>query len=342
MEKDQVAPQELSTKSPEDQSTKSLVSNHRGYIPIILGVIVLMLIIGGAGAFFMGTKNKSTFVQPTISPKQSVVEKPTPTPIWKLHDNGTISFEYPSNLIVMDGDFTAVRASQTGGNIVLISAANLLPSSTIPTIKITQQNVIVAGISAKQYTITQPGNGDTHMITVVPHNSDNISIESAPSTPVEVYQHLLSTLKFTDQNQTIDTSNWKTYKDSQYNFSIQYPSTWYADKHGDVIYIDANPIPSMALTHGIPTSLSIFIQPASKAEEIKSNENIQVYDTTVAGNKGLKIVSIQPSNVDGSFGTTYNVTNQAFNYMLSFQNKDVQGKHNATFDQIVSTFKFTQ
>ena len=138
-----------------------------------------------------------------------------------------------------------------------------------------------------------------------------------------------------------ETASWKTYTDDQYKFSIQYPDVWYADKHGDMVYIDSKPIPSMGLTHGIATSLSIFIKSASKAEILRSNENIEVFDTSIAGIKGQKIVSIKPSNIDGTFETTYNLITKQFNYMLSFRNNDAQGTHNIVFDQILSTFKFT-
>jgi hypothetical protein len=41
----------------------------------------------------------------------------------------------------------------------------------------------------------------------------------------EYFDQILSTFKFLDENETIDTSNWKTYTNTQLNFSFKYPPT---------------------------------------------------------------------------------------------------------------------
>ncbi len=47
------------------------------------------------------------------------------------------------------------------------------------------------------------------------------------------YNQILSTFKFTDQNQTSDTSNWKTYTNATYKFSLDYPQTLKVSSNGD-------------------------------------------------------------------------------------------------------------
>ncbi|PIR78902.1 MAG: hypothetical protein COU26_04065 [Candidatus Levybacteria bacterium CG10_big_fil_rev_8_21_14_0_10_36_30] len=42
-------------------------------------------------------------------------------------------------------------------------------------------------------------------------------------------EQILSTFKFTDQNQTVDTSNWKTYTNSKYGYSLKYPTDKFTD-----------------------------------------------------------------------------------------------------------------
>lgn len=52
------------------QPVSNLIKNKKGFFPIILGVLVLLVIVGG-GAYYLGTQNKST--------KQSTINTPSPT-----------------------------------------------------------------------------------------------------------------------------------------------------------------------------------------------------------------------------------------------------------------------
>lgn len=40
------------------------------------------------------------------------------------------------------------------------------------------------------------------------------------------FDQIVSTFKFTDQNQTANTSNWKTYTNTKHNFSLKHPENW--------------------------------------------------------------------------------------------------------------------
>lgn len=46
----------------------------------------------------------------------------------------------------------------------------------------------------------------------------------------KITNQILSTFKFTDQTQTTDTSNWKTYINKKSNFEIKYPPNWYLNQ----------------------------------------------------------------------------------------------------------------
>lgn len=61
------------------------VNKHGGFFPIILGVLILLVLVGGA-AYYLGTKNSRTNqasninTQPTISPQNNIEANLTATP----------------------------------------------------------------------------------------------------------------------------------------------------------------------------------------------------------------------------------------------------------------------
>lgn len=88
----------------QTQPVSNSVNNQKGFFPIILGVLVLLLVIGG-GAYYLGTQknanilpndnttqNSSINLSPTILP----TEEPTNASL-KSHDSKYFSVSYPSN-----------------------------------------------------------------------------------------------------------------------------------------------------------------------------------------------------------------------------------------------------
>lgn len=69
------------------QSIQDPVNNQRGNFPIILGVLVLLIVVGG-GAYYLGTQHstiapqtQNTNAQPTTSPQNNTVSNPTDVPM---------------------------------------------------------------------------------------------------------------------------------------------------------------------------------------------------------------------------------------------------------------------
>ncbi|HEY4512063.1 MAG TPA: hypothetical protein VJH63_00160 [Candidatus Paceibacterota bacterium] len=98
--------------------------------------------------------------------------------------------------------------------------------------------------------------------------------------PNESASKILSTFKFTDPS-LADTSNWKTYKNEKYGYSISYPSDWTADPETSSMYPpEVNNIPSIVsmvdkdkkhkigiLVYGNGKEGPLFIYDAPKKQE---------------------------------------------------------------------------
>lgn len=81
----------------QDQSVSSPVNNQRGFFPIILGVLVLLIVVGG-GAYYLGTQNKTPeqllpikISSSTATTRQTVTPQSSVTPI---NSNFNLIFKY--------------------------------------------------------------------------------------------------------------------------------------------------------------------------------------------------------------------------------------------------------
>lgn len=124
----------------------------------------------------------------------------------------------------------------------------------------------------------------------------------------ETYDQILSTFKFVDENQT-DTTNWKTYLNTQYNYSLKHPMEWQE-----------------------------IIDPKSEGKEftLKSPDGELIHGTVFAGTRD--------SSNDNNYRKTFDLAKNEYiliTYVECDGSKCGFGKLDlATFDQILSTFKF--
>jgi len=63
---------------------------------------------------------------------------------------------------------------------------------------------------------------------------------SSSDTHDDLIIQILSTFKFTDSSSTVDTSTWKTYTNSKYEFAIKYPADWKVVRENEPV-CDAEP-----------------------------------------------------------------------------------------------------
>ena len=70
---------------PQDSETNPPVSNRKGFMPLILGVAILLIIVAG-GAYYLGSKNTNLTSKPQIQQPATSVTTPTSNPITSTED----------------------------------------------------------------------------------------------------------------------------------------------------------------------------------------------------------------------------------------------------------------
>ena len=92
--------------------------------------------------------------------------------------------------------------------------------------KISQEIVTINGRNAVRV-VSELKTGEGKNISYYIENNDFVYFISAGgdfnSQNQNIFDQILSTFKFIDQNSTTDTTNWKTYISSKFSFSVKYP-----------------------------------------------------------------------------------------------------------------------
>ncbi|MCL5783925.1 MAG: hypothetical protein M1142_01020 [Patescibacteria group bacterium] len=186
--------------------------------------------------------------------------------------------------------------------------------------------------------------------------SDNGNIYSIswPSSYEGIYKNylnqILSTLKFLDQGQTIDTSNWKTYLSNKYKYSFKYPDNWFlVFSETDQKLYDKSP-----QTLGPAYTISFFVANSQggvkRSDPIGSRQEVadkvfeeKIGDIEIDGTKGIKIKTevLNGSQTDTPPSIGIKIPLQEGNLyvnLMCFESKCESYKN--LFDQIISTLKF--
>lgn len=196
---------------------------------------------------------------------------------------------------------------------------------------------------------------DTSLISgfALENGSDVISFNMThfPEDKREVkslFDQILSTFRFVEQT-SINTSNWKTYTNSQYNLEFKYPAAWQISSNtsafqgGDIVSIGTQNCCGITISKPIKTSSSIeeyinlYIISASQ-----QSGGIQ-YKNSVKNINNEDAIESKPVNCAGRcFVYTYLKHNGLLYGILSGTSDQTQYSDYAdVFDQILSTFKFT-
>src|SRR5260221_1405311 len=179
----------------------------------------------------------------------------------------------------------------------------------------------------------------TYFDTKLP-TGETVQINLGDKNDEQIYNKILSTFKFTDQSQT-DTSNWKTYTNQNYKFSFNYPALWteqgpITSSDTALVYLHSNE----TFGNG-PEPLRYFVWVAKE----NSLPNVTFSQGVIGSYKVYKTDKL-PSRV-GELSAF--ITDDGKTYVrLSLDPYDAnqpftsQDKYLSIFNQILSTFKFTQ
>lgn len=264
------------------------MTNQKGFAPILIVFVVAVLAFGGYYYFGVQKAKKSEPVQQAktiqVAPE---VDETTSWKTYTNTKFG-FSFKYPPNLKEENGckdptncsinSFVGPGKGPNNFIYVSISKGNnfSLPYNadgvdTLLSMKIGESksinnfkpeyftfkrlpDLIISDLSAKTFLSEKswefPENTKQKRV-YINRNNDLILIGAytdSDDIPLKVFDQILSTFKFTDQNQTADTSNWKTYTNSLWKVSIEYPGNWTPKTYGP----DPNASTYLELSLGAP------------------------------------------------------------------------------------------
>lgn len=245
--------------SPTETHTPPKPKNHH-FALIGIAIIAIVAVIG----IFIGVKkteppsSKLVYLGPTPTPTSESWK-------YYTNDQTHVSFRYPAELIMTNlsfnqtirVDFSAPRQIAEYGNApvfefaaVPIIASRIDTTNGFETPKVLEtilnsnkgdklftdiQHMKATVINVdmiddhKAVTVdVQPFEGNNDHVVVIKKNNMYYILSGYYKTNqgLDILAKILSSFKFTDQNQTVDTSNWKTYTDKDNIFSVEYPPTW--------------------------------------------------------------------------------------------------------------------
>lgn len=230
-------------QNPTPQTTQPVVPPSNPTLPVasgsrkklmIFGLVGILLLLGiGAGIYVFTMNNK----QPTTDNQQQVRVVPTthPTPVdstaeWETYTNTQykFSFKHPS-------DWRIVSPSQEPkAQDIFIAYDSSSKDSYLKQnpggIDMSQQTIeVVNGIEVTRIKNNKDVYQREYAIISLPNGTLKIegTLDFETNTDqISTFDQIISTFKFTDSDQAMDTSTWRTYTDLENKFSIKYPSTW--------------------------------------------------------------------------------------------------------------------
>jgi len=156
------------------------------------------------------------------------------------------------------------------------------------------------------------------------------------------------------------SSNFLTYKNSIYGYSIQYPSDWLTAEYTEPIFQSYFESPEQSIYGDASASISVGIvemEPNSTFEEYLNSldlyvtefyENVKISETTLAGQPAYKIVYDDPfaGGMYGDTGTdfkvsfiTTNLDQRAYGITFTFQPEKLT-KYESTAQKMIDSFEF--
>lgn len=198
----------------------------KGISPIIAVILLAVILIGG-GAYYFGQQQVKQISKPSVADE---------TAKWKTYTNDRYKYEFkypathdiaafgnneveisPVISVCLKGDcaFFSVNSYEDKNNLSITDWLMNIRPDLYNAKTDSKQDIIINNYDAIK--ISRELDVSYYLI----HNSNINDIGFGYSSKLGA--QILSTFKFTNQNQTIDASTWKTYTNTQYGFSIKYP-----------------------------------------------------------------------------------------------------------------------
>jgi hypothetical protein len=153
---------------------------------------------------------------------------------------------------------------------------------------------------------------------------------------------------------SIDTSDWKIYDNTKYNYVFRYPASWGVidylydsmtktkrDQY-KIVYLDYNEIPANSLKYAseIPAPLLALIALDEMPTSFGDAGSYVESSITIDKINAKKIISTEPSLLDGTYQTNIYFEKNGQAYSIVYTNDDDTGAHSTVIDEIINTFTF--
>jgi len=375
MEENNIQQNSIQHTPPITEPTKHKSNNFPLFI--ILGLVLFIFLSLGVFILYhvvLQHKNTGATQWKTYNGKDYSIDYP---PDWSAnYTNGDMFIKSPSYIEALTPD------SVTKGAVLNVS--NLPYGNTIETAvrsnysdcakKDLVKMFMVDGYKAAWYSTDCPGNNPDKIGILVENSNNGLFLEydyqpRTDSKNLEIFNHMLSTIKFKKSEQP-NMSNWKTTKNVQYGFQIEFPSSWFAVDYGKYPASKLGiPDPSEKLLllfgRGLePKDLPAFTHPwgnlqinittklFSEQELNKTgleqgkivNEQVQNKSQykviQFAGVKANKKIQLSADLVEGNLGTEIIFNSNGYGWLIDYPAVDYNGNNDPIYDQILSTFKF--
>lgn len=372
-------PDPSTSSPPTNAPTEAKPVESKKSLLIVAGLLLLAL-FGGAGYYLMAGNQfnrlgPQTLVTPTPSPPPAGGSSPVPdeTANWKTYSSSNFAFKYPMSWELLKSAPTELINQFDIANypdtVYLKKQIGRLPAYVhVSKVGHGSGNL---GDYSKQLSQRQiKAAGSQVAVSVVEWksipplekwNSYRVQFASLedPSGKDSRYQILmlypypdyqdaerdfdaiLSTFKFTDASQGVDTSGWKVYKDRQYGYEVNYPSMWVNDVCGinilfdkqmydcgrdgvDYAYIVANKTNKSSIS---------FNEESDETKQIKQKSALKI--------GGVDAIKIHVSKVKPSPGPDEYVRVKFIRRSVEFTFGLEDMDQESNFNQFLTTFKFT-
>jgi hypothetical protein len=348
---------------------------------LIIIAVILLAIYGGIYYFAINNiYNLSNYSKKSTPTSVSKISTPTPDPTanWKTYTDSKYgySIKYPTqwdaNLPpVGHGILIGQGPNENQITIGIFSTKNATMANSC---KQTQQ-ILLDNIPASRCNFAQQISEERGVAYNPPIISKTIYIEALhnnqyysvslssdqTSDKFKYFDQILSTFKFTDQNQADPTANWKTYTDKESEYSIRYPKEWIitsGDQHdakGSEIFIQSE---DFVISSHADSARSLPGAESGDRLELAVGENLNIKSYAELKDKGK--VASHPINyyisskeiildslkaayeiVTLDRGVGYNIYtfNKGKIYSIVFLSKN---NREDLLIQILSTFRFTK
>lgn len=322
---------------------------NKGFAPILVLAIVLGVLVVGGGAYYIGkssapamqniqdnnyqpqvdqnpqvntnTNTNPVLISPTTKPSITVLS-PNGGETWTKGQKVKISWTSSKDIKFVDIWLSEYHPKDSDGQFFVGKIASNVPN-------IGSYNWIVQGVYAEVLGVTGFPESNKNLIMI--ENSENSNPNDVSDAPFSI---VASTA-------TSDTLNWKTYTNNQYGYELKYPGNWqFAGESGNP------PAPSFFYKWNNKSYCQFRVDPTDSSGEIPSRKSKGYVETkiTVAGVSAIKL-SKSPVDTQNNQSEDVVYLGQGLNYYritrISYKDEN-EGKCIDTFNQILSTFKFTK